>query len=162
MDENNTEMNGVGEEESAEKKSSFISELEKTVDLPEEENASGDDDSEAPKDKKSAVASVFDIVEMFSICAAVILLLFTFAVRLTVVDSHSCNACVEFCDRRDIAEVQLGVNALRVHIHSKSDYVNVTCTLAVAEKSSLDTVSTCEQTHFSIRYRAAAVVVRVE
>lgn len=84
MDENNTEMNGIGKEESA-----FVSELEEAIGLPEKENASGTAEPESMKNKKSAVASVFDIVEMFSICAAVILLLFTFAVRLTVVDGPS-------------------------------------------------------------------------
>lgn len=84
MDENNTEMNGIGKEESA-----FVSELEEAIGLPEKENASGAAEPESMKNKKSAVASVFDIVEMFSICAAVILLLFTFAVRLTVVDGPS-------------------------------------------------------------------------
>ena len=89
MDENNTEMNGIGEEESAENKSSLLSALKKSIDLSDDDNTSGATEPESPKDKKSAVASVFDIVEMFSICAAVILLLFTFAVRLTVVDGPS-------------------------------------------------------------------------
>ena len=84
MDENNTEMNGIGKEESA-----FVSEFEEAIGLPEKENASGTAEPESMKNKKSAVASVFDIVEMFSICAVVILLLFTFAVRLTVVDGPS-------------------------------------------------------------------------
>lgn len=44
-----------------------------------------------PKEKKGAVANIFEIVEMFAACAAVILLVFTFVVRLTVVDGPSMN-----------------------------------------------------------------------
>ena len=38
---------------------------------------------------KTIASSVFDIAEMFAICAAVVLLVFTFVARLTVVDGES-------------------------------------------------------------------------
>ena len=41
MDENNTEMNGIGKEESA-----FVSELEESIGLPKKENASGKAEAE--------------------------------------------------------------------------------------------------------------------
>ena len=39
--------------------------------------------------KQSFASSVFDIAEMFAICAAVVLIIFTFVARLTVVDGKS-------------------------------------------------------------------------
>ena len=44
MDENNTEMNGVGEEGSA-----FVSELEESIGLPKKENASATAEPESNK-----------------------------------------------------------------------------------------------------------------
>ncbi|MBQ7827211.1 MAG: signal peptidase I [Clostridia bacterium] len=38
---------------------------------------------------KSTASSIFDIIEMFAICTAVILLLFSYAARLTVVEGES-------------------------------------------------------------------------
>lgn len=46
MDENNTEMNGIGKEESA-----FVSELEESIGLPKKENASGTAEPESMKTK---------------------------------------------------------------------------------------------------------------
>lgn len=44
-----------------------------------------------PRETVKSVSSLFDIVEMLAICAAVILLLFTYCARLTVVDGPSMN-----------------------------------------------------------------------
>ena len=55
------------------------------------EDETNDSEKADEPEKKSGVASVFDIVEMFAACAAVILMLFTFAARLTVVDGPSMN-----------------------------------------------------------------------
>ena len=40
-------------------------------------------------EKKPFAASIYEVLEMFAICAAVVLLVFTFVARLTVVDGPS-------------------------------------------------------------------------
>lgn len=47
-----------------------------------------EEDKKDPK-KQSFAASIYDIAEMFALCAAVVLIIFTFFARLTVVDGQS-------------------------------------------------------------------------
>ena len=43
---------------------------------------------EAPK-KRDAASEIYDILELVAICAAIIILVYTFAIRMTVVNQHS-------------------------------------------------------------------------
>ena len=49
----------------------------------------GAEKNEKKDARKSGAASIYDIAEMFAICAAVVLLIFTFVSRLTVVEGPS-------------------------------------------------------------------------
>ena len=84
------------------------------------------------------------------------------AVRLTLVNVHSCHALVSLCDSGQIGEVQLGVNSVSEHIHCNCDDINVSCSFAVAEESTFNSVGTCKQTQLGIGNCTAAVIVGVE
>ena len=83
-------------------------------------------------------------------------------IGLALVDTHSRQTGEVLGQRRYIAEIQLGINALRVHIHGEGNDIHVSCALAVAEESSLDALCTCKESHFRVSHRTAAVVVGVE
>ena len=84
------------------------------------------------------------------------------AVWLTVINFHSCDLFVNVNDGRHIGEVEFRVYALGIHIHAECYNVNITCSFAVSEKSSFDSVTACEQAHFTVGNRTTSVIVRVE
>ena len=51
---------------------------------------------------------------------------------------------------------------MRIHIERESDYIHVTRTLAVAEQSSLYSVSACQNTQLTVCNRTTSVIVRVQ
>ena len=63
---------------------------------------------------------------------------------------------------RQIAEIEVRLNAVGIHIERNGDDIDVTGAFAVSEQSALNAVSAGEQSEFCIGDTAAAVVVRVE
>ena len=82
-------------------------------------------------------------------------------IRLTRVDLHVGAALIDVAQMRQVAEIELRVDALRIHIESHRYDVHVARALAVAEESSLHTLGTCQQCQLACRHAAAAVVVGV-
>lgn len=87
-EKNNTNKDGVCENEAPQE-----SQIEEASAQTTEQTAlqSPEDDSVKRKkaSKGSFAASVYDVAEMFAICATVVLLIFTFIARLTVVEGTS-------------------------------------------------------------------------
>ena len=64
--------------------------------------------------------------------------------------------------RVDVADVELGVDALAEQVHGQGDDVDVAGALAVAEQRALDPVGAGQHAQLGRGHRAAAVVVRVQ
>ncbi len=75
---------------------------------------------------------------------------------------HSGEPLVDGSQLRQIAEIEVRLNAVGIHIERNGDDIDVTGAFAVPEQSALNAVSACEQSEFGIGDTAAAVVVRVE
>ena len=75
---------------------------------------------------------------------------------------HPGHSLVNLADRGHIREVQLGVNALREHIHRQRHDIDVAGALAVAEEGAFNAVGAGQYAQFRVRDRASAVVVRME
>ena len=75
---------------------------------------------------------------------------------------HSGEPLVDGSQLRQIAEIEVRLNAVGIHIERNGDDIDVTGAFAVSEQSALNAVSACEQSEFGIGDTAAAVVVRVE
>ena len=84
------------------------------------------------------------------------------AVRHALVDVHSGEPLVDGSQLRQIAEIEVRLHAVGVHIERNGDDIDITGAFAVAEKSTLNAVSAREQSKFGVRDTAAAVVMRVE
>ena len=85
MDNENEKINGVPETESAAPDAAV--EAPHRHDAPQSPYYGGE--KSKTQQKRSGAASIFDIAEMFAICAAVVLVIFTFVARLTVVEGPS-------------------------------------------------------------------------
>lgn len=82
--DNNEFKNEVGYDENSEFDEKMLEEI-----FPDEEKEEDVKDDDAPKEKKNFVSDVFDWVEIIAVSAVSVLILFTFFVRLAVVDGPS-------------------------------------------------------------------------
>ena len=83
-------------------------------------------------------------------------------IGLSFVNFHTRNLFVLLYDCGNIRKIKTGVDTVRIHIERESDYIHVTRTLAVAEQSSLYSVSACQNTQFTVCNRTTSVIVRVQ
>ena len=83
-------------------------------------------------------------------------------IGLAGIHLHMGAALVYVPDFVDVGEVQLGINALGVHVHGQRDHIHVAGTLAVAEQGGLHTVCTGQQTQLCGGNTFAAVIVRMQ
>jgi hypothetical protein len=51
-------------------------------------------------------------------------------------------------DRLDIADIEIGRDALGVEVESKVDEIDVACAFAVPEEAAFDAIATCENGQF--------------
>ena len=58
-------------------------------------------------------------------------------------NAHACKAHIVVCNVLDIAEVQLRINSLGVHIQGNSNDIQVSCAFAVSKKTAFHAVSAC-------------------
>ena len=65
-------------------------------------------------------------------------------------------------DLVDVREVDLGIDALGVHVEAQRDEVDVAGALAVAEQAALDAVGAGHEAELGRRHAGAAVVVRMQ
>ena len=84
------------------------------------------------------------------------------AVWTSLIYMHSGTLLVYFTHMRHIGKVQLRIHTLRVHIHCQGYNIHVTGTLSISKQCSLDSVGTCQNTHFCICHAAATVIVRMQ
>jgi hypothetical protein len=75
---------------------------------------------------------------------------------------HARAALVDIADGVDVAEIEPGVDAVRVEVQRDRDDVEVAGALAVAEERALDAVGAGEQAELGGGDAGAAVVVRVQ
>ena len=83
-------------------------------------------------------------------------------IGLTGIHFHMGAALVDVLDLVDVGEVQLGVNALGVHVHGQRDHIHVAGAFAVAEQGGLHTFCTGQQTQLCGGNTFAAVIVRMQ
>ena len=83
-------------------------------------------------------------------------------VGLPVAHGHLGAPLKHLADLVDVGEVQLGVHALGVHIHSQGHDVHVSGALTVAEQGGLHPVRAGQQAHLGGGHAAAPVVVGME
>ena len=69
---------------------------------------------------------------------------------------------VIFHHLRHVGEIQLRVNTVREEIHCHRYDVYVSCSLAVAEKRSLDTISACQKSQLCSCNACTSVVMRMQ
>ena len=74
---------------------------------------------------------------------------------------HPGHPLVGGADLRHVGEIQLGVNAVAVHVHGQRHSVHVAGALAVAEQAALDALGTGQHGQLSTGDAGAAVVVGV-
>ena len=78
-----------------------------------------------------------------------------------LVDVHAGHALVDLADLGHVAEIEVRVHAVAVHVHRQRDGIDVAGTLAVAEETALDALGTGQHGQLGVGDAAAAVVVRV-
>ncbi len=76
-----------------------------------------------------------------------------------LVDVHAGHALVDLADLGHIAEIQVRVHAVAVHVHGQRDGIDVAGALAVAEEAALDALGTGQHGQLGVGHAAAAVVV---
>ena len=74
---------------------------------------------------------------------------------------HSRATLIHLADVRHIGEVKLRIYSLGIHVHSKCYNINITSTLSVSKKSSLDAVCSGKNSHFRICHTTTSVIVRM-
>ena len=83
-------------------------------------------------------------------------------IGLPVRHDHPGIGLIALADRRNIVEVQPGIDAVGVHVHGQCHDVDISGTLAIAEKGSLDPVGAGENAQLRVTDAAAAVIMRMK
>src|SRR5699024_1717226 len=79
----------------------------------------------------------------------------------TLVDVHPGDPLVGLADGGHVGKIQMGVNAVAVHVHGQRDGVHVAGALAVAEQAALDALGAGQHRQLGVCHAAAPVVVGV-
>ena len=77
----------------------------------------------------------------------------------TLVDMHAGDPLIHLADGGHIAEIQMRVHAVAVHIHGQRDGIHVAGALTVAEEAALHALGAGQHRQLGIRHAAAAVIV---
>ena len=83
-------------------------------------------------------------------------------IGLPGMDLHSGQSLILLTDLRHIGEIQFRIYPVGEKIHRNCYKINVSGSLAVSEKRTLDTVSARKDAELSVRHAAAAVIVRMK
>ena len=83
------------------------------------------------------------------------------AVRHALVNVHSGEPLVDGSQLRQIAEIEVRLNAVGIHIERNGDDIDVTGAFAVSEQSALNAVSACKHCKFCSSDTCSAVIMRM-
>ena len=75
---------------------------------------------------------------------------------------HTRDSLINLRDPWHVIKLKTGIYTLRIHIEGNCNNINVTRSLTVSEKCSLNSVSTRQKTHFGVGNGASSVVVGME